>query len=138
MTTDDRTPAAARAALAEIDDAQRAVRDTPWPLWLYPVNAVLLGLMGLASLLDHASWARFVVALGVVVVNVGVGYRIGVPWALPTSRAFLAGVVAAGVLVVVAAVAAQLSDEAWPVVLASLGAALAYAGAAVAHRRTTT
>lgn len=137
MTSNDPTPDAARAALAEIDDAQRAVRNTPWPVWLYPVNAVLFGLLGLASLLDSSSSARFAVALVTVVVNVTVGYRSGVPWALPTSRVFLVGVFGAGAWAVVAAVAAQLSDRAWPVVLFSLAATVTFSVGAIAHRRAT-
>ncbi len=83
----------ARNDLEAVEQVQRAVRDTPWPAWLYPVNALLLGLIALALLLD--GWARLavVVVLGITTaaVNAAVGRRIGAPWVVPTSRAFQIG-----------------------------------------------
>ncbi|GAB2588442.1 hypothetical protein Aab01nite_43100 [Paractinoplanes abujensis] len=138
MENIERVPDAneAREALASIDVAQRAVRDTPWPTWIYPVNAVLLGGMALAALApEHRRlttlWA---VALVVIAVNATVGYRMGTPWTWPTSRVFLASVVAAGACVAAAFVVT--GHTALTVALAVAAAALYLAGS-VAHRRST-
>lgn len=129
---------AAAKALAEIESAQRAVRDTPWPVWLYPVNAVLLGAMALTSLLDeHSLTALFAVALVVVAVNVLAGLRMGTPWAVPTSRGFLiAGAVSGGFLVA-AVLTSRETDRAWPVVLLAVGTTVSYLIGSVLHHRST-
>jgi uncharacterized membrane protein (UPF0136 family) len=130
--------AAATKALAEIEFAQRAVRDTPWPVWLYPVNAVLLGAMALTTLLDeHSLTALFAVALVVFAVNVLAGLRMGTPWAVPTSRGFLtAGAVSAGLLVA-AVLTSRETDRAWPVVLLAVGTTVSYLIGSVIHHRST-
>jgi len=131
-------PAEARDALASIDDVQRAVRDTPWPAWLYLINAVLLGAMALTSLLhEHRSGALLAVGLTVVGVNVTAGYRIGAPWALPTSRGFLAAVAASVYCVVAALAVADLIEPTWPVVVLALAATAIYLTGGVVHRRST-
>ena len=131
-------PAEARAALASIQDVQRAVRDTPWPTWLYPANAALLAAMALAFLLpQHRLAAFWAVACTVVAVNVTAGYRMGTPWALPTSRAFLAAVAVSGGCVLGAVVVADLTERAWPVVALAVAAAGTYLAGSVAHRRST-
>lgn len=80
----------ARSALAEVEAAQRAVRDTPWPTWLYPVNALLLGAYAVASLIE--AWWRLPVwlglAAGILALNIAAGMRMGTPWIVPTSRGF--------------------------------------------------
>lgn len=131
-------PAEARDALAGIQDVQRAVRDTPWPTWLYAVNAVLLGAMTSTSLLDeNRSSALLAVALTVVAVNITAGYRMGTPWALPTSRGFLAAVAASAVCVVAALGVAELTRATWPIVVLAIAATAVYLAGSVVHRRST-
>lgn len=131
-------PAEARNALASIEDVQRAVRDTPWPTWLYPVNAILLGATALTSLLqEHRSSALLAVVLTVVGVNVTAGYRMGTPWALPTSRGFLAAVVASALCLVTAMVISDLTERTWPVVILAIAATAIYLAGGVVHRRST-
>lgn len=131
-------PAEAREALASIEDAQRTIRNTPWPTWIYPVNAVLVGGMALTPLLgEHRTIALFAVALTTIVVNLAAGYRMGTPWVLPTSRAFLASVAASTLLVVAAIVVADLTGRAWPVVVLAVAAAVTYLAGSVAHRAST-
>jgi hypothetical protein len=132
----DRTEA--REALASIERAQRAVRDTPWPTWIYPVNAGLLGLMALTFLLqEHRTATLLVVASVMVGINVTAGYRMGTPWTLPTSRTFLALVATSGLCLVAAVVVADLTEAAWPVVVLAVTATVAYVAGGVAHRRST-
>ena len=131
-------PAEAREALASIERAQRAVRDTPWPTWLYPVNAVLVGAMALASLLqEHGNTALLAIAAAIVGVNVTAGYRMGTPWALPTSRVFLAAVAASTLCVVAAIAVAGLTERGWPVVVLAIAATVIYLVGGVGHRRST-
>jgi hypothetical protein len=133
------TSAEARDALASIQDVQRAVRDTPWPTWLYPVNAVLLGAMALTSLLpEHRSGVVLLaVALTVVGVNVTAGYRMGTPWALPTSPGFLAAVAASALCMVAALAVTALTERTWPVVVLAVAATAIYLAGGVVHRRST-
>lgn len=131
-------PAEARDALAGIRDVQRAVRDTPWPTWLYPVNAVLLGALASTSLLqEHRSSVLLAVALTVVGVNLTAGYRMGTPWALPTSRGFLAAVAASVSCVVAALAVTDLTERTWPVVVLAIATTAIYLAGGVVHRRST-
>ena len=131
-------PDQARAALAGIDQVQRAVRDTPWPTWLYPTNALLLGAMTLTFLLQqHRTVVFVVVALLVAGVNLVAGYRMGTPWALPTSRLFLGAVAAAGACVLAASVLSDSTNSRWPVLVLAIVASGLYLAGAVAHRRST-
>ncbi|WP_432497707.1 hypothetical protein [Kineococcus auxinigenes] len=131
-------PAEARAALADIEDAQRAVRDTPWPTWIYPVNALLLGGMALTFLVEENRTTLFLaVAFTIVGVNMTTGYRMGTPWTVPTSRGFIAAVAAAGACVLAALLASELTERAWPVVAFAAAATAAYLVAGVVHRRST-
>jgi hypothetical protein len=132
------TSSEARDALASIQDVQRAVRDTPWPTWIYPVNAVLLGAMALTSLLpEHRSSALLAVALTVVGVNVTAGYRMGTPWTLPTSPGFLAAVAASALCMVAALAVTGLTERTWPVVVLAIAATAIYLTGGVVHRRST-
>ncbi|MCI2239525.1 hypothetical protein MO973_39025 [Paenibacillus sp. TRM 82003] len=132
------SPAEAREALAGVESAQRAVRDTPWPTWIYPVNALLLGAMALTSLLTEDRRTVFLaVAFTIVGVNMAAGYRMGAPWTVPTSRGFLAAVAAAGACVLAAFLVAELTELAWPVVALAVAATTAYLVAGVVHRRST-
>lgn len=134
----DPDPAAAQAALDDIERAQHAVRDTPWPTWLYPVNAALLGALALTPILgEHRSNALLALSLVVVLVNMSAGYRLGIPWALPTSRGFLAGVAVSTACVVVSLMVGSLTDRSWPCVVLAIAAAACYLAGSVAHRRST-
>ena len=130
------TPGEARAALDDIDRVQRAVRDTPWPVWLYPVNGVLLAMFALTALLD--SWLAFLgVAAVIIAVNVVTGYRMGTPWALPTDRGFLVCVALSGFCVALAQVVGDPSGPALPVVLLAAAATTTYSIGSILHYRST-
>ena len=131
-------PAEAREALANIDTVQRAVRDTPWPTWLYPANALLLGVMTLTFALGDDG-VVFLLATGAVLiaVNMLAGYRMGTPFALPTSRLFLASVGAAMACLLAAFAVAELTTQRWPIVVLAIAAAAVYLAGSVAHRRST-
>jgi hypothetical protein len=131
-------PAEAREALADIDTAQRAVRDTPWPTWLYPVNALLLGAMTLTFALGDDGFVPLLATGAVIVaVNMLAGYRMGTPFALPTSRIFLASVGVAMVCVLGAFIVAELTAQTWPIVVLAIAAAASYLAGGVVHRRST-
>ncbi|MBB2902568.1 hypothetical protein FHR75_003399 [Kineococcus radiotolerans] len=130
--------AEARAALAEVQAVQRAVRDTPWPTWIYPVNALLLGALALTALVPEHRTGLFLAASATILgVNVGAGYRMGTPWTLPTSRGFLAAVALAGACVLGALAVADHTDRTWPVVALAAAATASYLLAGVVHRRST-
>ena len=131
-------PAEAREALTSIDTAQRAVRDTPWPTWIYPVNALLLGAMTMTFALGDNGTA-FLLAAGsvLVAVNMLTGYRMGTPFTRPTSRVFLALVGAAVACVLTAFIVAELTGQPWPIVILAIAAAVFYLAGGVAHRRST-
>lgn len=141
MESIDRPPTSseARSALDDIDRVQRAVRDTPWPVWLYPVNAVLIGAMALTPLLtDTVRFAALLmVAALIVAANVITGYRMGTPWALPTSRGFLTSVAVSATFVVVALAFSRPSLPAWLLVLLAAAAAATYSVGSWVHYRST-
>jgi hypothetical protein len=129
---------AAARALAEIDSAQRAVRDTPWPIWLYPANALLLGAMALTPLLPHySSGAWLLTGLAIAGVNLLAGLRIGTPWAAPTSRGFLTAVAASVTFLVAALIVAALTENVWPVIALAAGTTVSYLIGSVVHYRST-
>ncbi|MGX6608162.1 hypothetical protein ACWKSP_39480 [Micromonosporaceae bacterium Da 78-11] len=131
-------PAEAREALADIDTAQRAVRDTPWPTWIYPVNAFLLGAMALTFALGDDGFAPLLAASAVLIaVNMLAGYRMGTPFTLPTSRVFVASVVAAAACVLAAFVVAEVTARQWPIVVLAIAAAAIYLAGGLTHRRST-
>ncbi|GIE28742.1 hypothetical protein Ait01nite_017870 [Actinoplanes italicus] len=131
-------PAEAREALADIDTAQRAVRDTPWPTWLYPVNALLLGAMTLTFALgDDGFVPLLATSAALTAINVLAGYRMGTPFTLPTSRAFLALVGATIACLLSAFVVAELTGRTWPIVVLAVAAATFYLAGGVVHRRST-
>lgn len=128
----------ARDALASIQDVQQALRDTPWPTWLYPFNAVLLGALALTPLLEeNRSSAVLALALAVVTANVATGYRMGTPWVLPASRGFLVAVVASISCVVAALVISSLSARVWPILVLGGATTTLYLVGAVMHRGST-
>lgn len=131
-------PSQAADALAAIDRDQRAVRDTPWPLWLYPVNTVLLVALGLSFLApERALWVTLLIVLAVVGANLLAGRVNGAPFALPTSRAFLGLVAVSGFLLVASHAAARELDTALGNVALSLAAGATYAVACWVHHRST-
>ncbi|MEU4693450.1 hypothetical protein [Actinoplanes sp. NPDC023714] len=131
-------PAEAREALASIDTAQRAVRDTPWPTWIYPVNALLLGAMTLSFAFGEDGFVYLLAAGAVLMaVNVLAGYRMGTPYTLPTSRLFLGLAGAAMACLLGAFVVAEVTAQTWPIVVLAVAAAALYLAGGVAHRRST-
>ncbi len=136
---DTPTSSEARTTLDDIDRVQRAVRDTPWPVWLYAVNAVLIGALALTPLLtdSHRTVALLILAAAIVATNVITGFRMGTPWALPTSRGFLASVALSVAFVVVALAFAQPSLPSWALVLLATAATATYSFGSIAHYRST-
>lgn len=132
-------PSEAAAALADIDRDQRAVRDTPWPIWLYPVNVVLLVALGLSFLVPEPAGmpVTLVVAGSVIAANLLAGRANGAPFALPTSRVFLGLVAVSALLLVAAMMAARDLDNPVGNVACSVAAGLVYAIACVVHHRST-
>lgn len=140
MANIDHQPSAsdAREALATIENAQRAVRDTPWPAWIYPTNAVLLGALALTALLEQdRRFTAMLLMFAIVAINILAGYRTGVPSALPTSRTFLVLVTVAGACAAGAFVVAEVQEAVWPVVVLAALATASYLVAGVAHRAST-
>ncbi|WP_433826426.1 hypothetical protein ACQP2E_30695 [Actinoplanes sp. CA-015351] len=132
------SPSEAREALAGINTVQRAVRDTPWPTWLYPVNALLLGAMTLTFALGDDGFIPLLATSAVLIaVNTVTGYRMGTPFTYPTSRIFLASVGAAMACILAAFIVADLTTRTWPIIVLAITAAAAYLAGAVAHRRST-
>ncbi|MBO3103505.1 hypothetical protein [Cellulomonas fengjieae] len=130
--------AEAAAALAAITSSQKAVRDTPWPVWIYPVNAVLLGAMALTPLTETSgSPALIATAIAVIVANLAAGWHNGAPFALPTSRGFLTAVVLSALCVVLALVTADVTGNALPVIALAVAATTTYAVGSVVHYRST-
>ncbi|WP_436535671.1 hypothetical protein [Actinoplanes sp. HUAS TT8] len=131
-------PAEAREALANIDTVQRAVRDTPWPVWLYPVNALLVGAMTLTFALGDDGFVPLLAGGAVLIaVNMLAGYRMGTPFAYPTSRLFLASVVAAIACLLGAFIVAETTTHVWPIVVLAIAASSFYLAGSVVHRRST-
>lgn len=132
-------PHEASESLDAIADAQRAIRDRPWPGWLYPANALLLGGMALAGLIDSSMIAAFVVlalGVGLVALNYGIGRLLGAPFAVPTSRAFRV-LVAVSALFVIASVPARAAGLEWAVIGCAAAAVVSYGIGAVLHSRST-
>lgn len=132
-------PREAAAALDAVADAQRVVRDQPWPLWLYPANALLLGALVLAGLAHDSrlsSIATLVCAVTLALLNYWAGRLIGTPFAIPTSRGFLALVILAGVFML-ASVFARGTGATWFIVFCAAGAVVSYGLGSVLHYRST-
>ncbi|MFD0555898.1 hypothetical protein ACFQ3B_02415 [Stackebrandtia endophytica] len=129
----------AAADLAAVAAAQRAVRDQPWPIWLYPANAVLLATMALTPMLSDAMKLMTCLPLAAVVfgLNYWVGLRIGTPFALPTSRGFLTAVVIAGLILIAAVLAGSLGAPNGIFPLLAVGVAVSYGIGSILHYRST-
>lgn len=131
-------PSRAAELLAALDDDQRAVRDTPWPLWIYPVNCLLLTALGLTFLLpERHLWVTLLVAGAVIGANLLAGRANGAPFALPTSRAFLGLVALSALLLAGAMLAGSDHDSTVGNVAFSVAAGLVYAVASWVHHRST-
>jgi len=141
METIDSTPDP-RSAAADLDaiaDAKRAIRDRPWPSWLYPVNVIALGGVALSGIIDSSMIAALVTlafAMVLAIANSAAGQLIGAPFALPTSRTFriLAAVSAVFVL---ASLPARLIGSDALVIASAAAAMLSYAIGAVVHAAST-
>jgi len=128
----------AHEALADIDRAQRAVRDTPWPIWLYPVNAILLGAMALTPLLeDYGVATMLAISALIVALNVMAGHRIGTPWVIPTNRVFLTSITVSVACLGAALIVYDQTDRVAFVVALAGGATVSYLIGSVAHHRST-
>ncbi|MGO0578261.1 hypothetical protein [Ornithinimicrobium panacihumi] len=131
-----------REAAAELDAAahvQRAVRDRPWPTWLYPINATLLGGMALAGLLRSSILASILVvvlASALAALNYWAGRLMGTPYAIPTSMGFRVLAAASGLLVI-GSLFARAAGLDWVIVACAVGAAVSYGLASVVHYRST-
>ncbi len=132
-------PGSAAADLEAVADARRAVRDRPWPAWLYPVNAALLAALVLTALVRSSAVAAVlavVIGAGLAAINYAVGRAMGTPFAVPTSRAFRLLVALAAVLVI-ASLFVPPTGSGWWLVGFAAGAAASYGIGAVIHYRST-
>ncbi|MBE3000132.1 hypothetical protein IDM40_15670 [Nocardiopsis sp. HNM0947] len=135
----DPDPDSAASDLEAVANAERAVRDRPWPTWLYPANAVLLGALALAPLLPDpfsvGVWLALVFA--VVFLNAWAGRRMGTPFAFPTSRGFLSAVAIATLFLVTAMLVAQSGGPIWIAVVCAAGTSASYGIGSIVHHRST-
>jgi hypothetical protein len=132
-------PREASASLDAVADAQRAVRDRPWPLWLYPVNTLLLGglaVTGLAHSSMLAAIAAVILGVGLVALNYGAGRLMGTPFAIPTNRGFRILVALSGAFVI-ASLVARAGNQGWAIIVCAAGAAISYGLGSVLHYRST-
>lgn len=139
METIDPSPGRHEAAadLVAVADAQRAVRDRPWPIWLYPANALLLGATALTPLLGSARLGAWVVlGLWVFILNYWAGHLIGTPFAIPTSRGFRLAVAVAALFLITAMAAGSLGPL-WLVVGCAASTVISYGVGSVFHHRST-
>lgn len=129
----------AAAALAGVADVRRAVRDRPWPVWLYPTNALLLGGLALAGLVQSSMLGSLIVlALGTAIaaLNYWAGRLIGTPFAIPTNRGFRI-LAALSAVFVIASLFARAADLGWAIVACAAAATVSYSVGSVLHRRST-
>ncbi|WP_428964798.1 PALP domain-containing protein [Micromonospora fluostatini] len=125
------------ADLDAVADAQRAVRDRPWPLWLYPANTLLLGVMALTPLLGVVRLGAWVVlGLAVFGLNYWAGHRIGTPFAVPTSRGFRVALTATALFLATAMITGTAGSS-WLVVASAVGTMISYGVGSVFHHRST-
>src|SRR5699024_10581733 len=125
--------------LSAVADAQRAVRDQPWPVWLYPTNALLLAGLALTGLLASSMLAAFtalILGVSLVVVNYWAGRRMGTPFAVPTSRSFRALLVVSAIFLIASLFASDANLE-WAIIGCAAGAAISYGIGSIVHYRST-
>lgn len=130
----------ARAALSQATAAGNAVRNTPWPSWLYPINAALVIVLGLTLLVERPLGLPLTLATSAVmiVVNWLVARRLGVLYALPTSRTFLTFIgISAACLIAIAVCGALFALPLWAGVSLTVAAGLSYLFGCLAHYRST-
>ncbi|WP_434739488.1 hypothetical protein [Micromonospora sp. SH-82] len=127
----------AAADLDAVAAAQHAVRNRPWPRWIYPANALLLGAMALTPLLESARLGAWItLGIAVFALNYWAGHQIGTPFAIPTSRGFLAAVALSAVFLATAMIAGD-ADATWLVVACAAGTSISYTIGSVLHHRST-
>lgn len=129
----------ASAALDVVAEARRAVRDRPWPLWLYLSNAVLLAGVALTGLIETPiafALVAGVLAMGLAALNYWAGTRMGTPFAIPTSPGFRICAITAGAFVI-ASLLARGAGLPWVVVLCAGGVLISYGLGAAFHRKST-
>ncbi|MFS8479339.1 MAG: hypothetical protein FWJ93_10370 [Micromonosporaceae bacterium] len=141
METIDRNPDPheASAGLEAVAEAQRAVRDRPWPLWLYPTNALLLGGLALTGLVESsmlASLVMLVLGVALAALNYWAGRLMGTPFAVPTSRGFRVLAALSGAFVIVS-LFVRAADLEWAIIVCAAGAAISYGLGSVLHYRST-
>lgn len=128
----------ARAGLAAVSRSQDALRSLPWPWWLYTVNGAGLGAAALLPLLGSPEGSALlaVFIMGLCAFNYWAGSRMGAPFTLPRSRAFLACVALSAVLLASSILAAGsgLTGLVW---CCAAGTVLSYAVGSVLHYRDT-
>lgn len=132
-------PDEARASLADIDGAEHAVRDVPWPIWLYLVNAALLAMLTVAvSLDDRRTAAITAIALTMIAANYLAARALNIPWAIPSSRVFIGALSVCIVVAVGALMLADVVDTLWPFIALAAGNAVIYLIGCFHHHRTAT
>ncbi|GLU48424.1 hypothetical protein [Nocardiopsis ansamitocini] len=132
-------PREAAAGLDAAAGARRAVRDRPWPVWLYPINAILLGGLALAGLLHSSMLATFVVliiGIALAALNYWAGRLMGAPFVIPTSTGFrILGAVSGAF--VIGSLFARAAGLEWVIVVCAIGAVASYGLGSILHYRST-
>lgn len=129
---------AALRDLRAAEDASDAVRDLPWPVWLYPFNALLLGGIALTPILQGGNRSIVLLALSLVLilVNMSVGYRMGTPTAIPTSQGFRNGFTVATVAVGLSLLLASFGPPGWVFLICACVAVVSFGLGSMAHMRS--
>ncbi|YAL84065.1 hypothetical protein ACMYYO_04445 [Dermacoccaceae bacterium W4C1] len=137
MMTDDAR--SAQAALDAADAAERSIRDTPWPVWLYPINGALMGLLVLSTLVDTMRPAALLwVSLLTSFFNLLVGRWMGTPYTLPTNRVFLVSCgIACGCAIAAVIATATMESPTTLVIMLAVAAMASYGLGSVSHYRST-
>ena len=132
-------PAEAREVLADIERAEHAVRDVPWPIWLYAFNAVtLLALPATLLLPDYYSASAILLILAQISVNVWAGRHYTIPWAIPSDMTFRICCYIAVALSVSPFLLDIFTDPTWHVGIAGAIAAPLYLLGCLFHHRNAT
>lgn len=132
-------PEEARAALADIDGAEHAVRDVPWPAWLYLANAFVLLVLPATQVLP-GRWpaVAILIILAQVYVNRWAGERYSIPWAVPSDVAFRICCFSALALSCGGFLVASFTEPTWYTTFAGVVAAPLYLLGCVRHHRKAT
>ena len=141
MATNDDSDGIRDAALRDLraaEDAADAVRDRPWPIWLYPLNALLLGGIALTPVLQggNRSTVLLAISLVLILVNMTVGYRMGTPTAIPTSQGFRNGLTVAAFAVIASLLLASFGPPGWMFLSCAFVAVVSFSLGSIAHMRS--